>query len=200
MTAPPSGGSYAQQDGLPVSWTTGAAVSSGEFAVWADSGSGWYIGKLVPNNGTAAYSTSVTLDVPVGSSYRIVVGYRPTVGNGAFTAFACNPGPFAVTAGVPALTITVPTITGTYIAPNASLPVSWTTSAAVGAGEFAVWADSGSGWYIGKLVPNNGTAPTPPASRSTCRRPHLPDPGRLQTHGGGRSIHGVRSERQGPSS
>ena len=56
--------------------------------MWADSGSGWYIGKLVPSDGTTSYATNVTLDVPVGASYRIVVGYRPTVGSGAFTTFA----------------------------------------------------------------------------------------------------------------
>ena len=158
ITVPSITGTYtAPNASLPVSWTTSAAVPVGaEFAVWADSGTGWYIGKLVAANGTSSYATSVTLNVPPGTTYSIRVGYRATAGSGAWSPVGQSSGNFTVTAG---LVITVPSITGTYTAPNASLPVSWTTSAAVPVGaEFAVWADSGTGWYIGKLVAADGTA------------------------------------------
>jgi FtsP/CotA-like multicopper oxidase with cupredoxin domain len=155
VTAPTGGGSYVQSSSLPVSWTTNTPVGSGEFAVWADSGSGFYIGKFVPTNGTASYSTNLPLNVPTGTTYSILVGYRPTVGSGAWTVFAQSSGTFTVSA--PPLAIIMPTITGTYVQ-NSSLLVAWTTNTPVGSGEFAVWADSGSAFYLGQFVPNNGTA------------------------------------------
>jgi FtsP/CotA-like multicopper oxidase with cupredoxin domain len=157
ISVPSVTGTYAQLTNLPVTWTTNAPVSSGEFAVWAVSPTGWFIGKLVPQNGTASYATSVNLNVPTGSGYTIRVGYRPTPGSGAWTIFGSSSGTFTVTAAGGLTTITVPAVTGTY-APSFSLPVTWTTNAAVSSGEFAVWAVSPTGWFIGKLVPQNGTA------------------------------------------
>jgi len=154
VTAPPAGGSYAQNSNLPITWTTGAAFSSGEFALWAQSASGtWYVGKLVANNGTAAYATNVTLSVPLASGYVIRVGYRPVAGSGAWTVYGLSGGSFTVAWG-----ITVPALNGSYVQ-NSSLPVTWTTTAAVSTGEFAVWAQNAGGtWYFSKLVANNGTA------------------------------------------
>jgi len=96
VTAPPAGGSYAQNFSLPVTWTTDVPISTGEFVVWANSGSGYYIGQLVPNNGTASNSTNVTLNVPPGTTYDIVVGYRPTVGSGAWNQLGASAGTFTV--------------------------------------------------------------------------------------------------------
>jgi len=98
VTAPPAGGSYAQNFSLPVTWTTDVPISTGEFVVWAYSGSAFYIGQLVANNGTASNSTSVTLNVQPGpgTTYNIVVGYRPTVGIGAFTEYGASAGTFTV--------------------------------------------------------------------------------------------------------
>jgi len=38
----------------------------------------------------------VTLSVPLGSTYSIWVGYRPTAGVGAFTTFGQSSGTFTV--------------------------------------------------------------------------------------------------------
>ena len=89
VTAPPAGGSYAQQTSLPVTWTTGGAGLRRRVRRV-----GRQRQRLVHRQARAqqrhhlATATNVTLDVPVGASYRIVVGYRPTVGSGAFTTFA----------------------------------------------------------------------------------------------------------------
>ena len=123
--------------------------------MWATSPSGWYIGKLVAKNATTAYSTSVTLAVPLAGGYQIRVGYRPVAGSGSWMVFGASGGSFTVAA--PALAITLPTITGSY-AQNSTLPVSWTTNQALASGQFAVWVRSASGWYVGKLVAVNGTA------------------------------------------
>ena len=96
ITVPAVTGSYAQNFSLAVSWTTNAPVSSGQFAVWAVSPGGWYIGKLVASNGTSSYSTNVTLNVPLGSGYSIRVGYRPTAGSGAWTIMGASSGTFTV--------------------------------------------------------------------------------------------------------
>ena len=97
ITVPTINGDHAQNSGLPVSWTTNAALpSGGEFAVWADSGSGWYIDKTVPTDGGSSYGTSVTLNVPPGSGYSIWVGYRATAGSGAWTVFGQSGGTFTV--------------------------------------------------------------------------------------------------------
>ena len=50
----------------------------------------------MPQNGTAAYGASVTLNVPRGGPYAIVVGWRPTVGSGAWVSTAASPGTFTV--------------------------------------------------------------------------------------------------------
>ena len=197
ITVPSITGTYAAPNAsLPVSWTTSAAVPVGaEFAVWADSGSGWYIGKLVAADGTASYNTSVTLNVPPGTTYSIRVGYRATAGSGAWSPFGQSSGNFTVTAG---LAITVPSITGTYAAPNASLPVSWTTSAAVPVGaEFAVWADSGTGWYIGKLVARRRHRLLQHQRHPQRAAGHdLLDLGGLPGHRGQRRLVGLRSEQR----
>jgi len=36
--------------------------------------------------------------VPVGIGYQAIVGYRPTVGSGAWSSFGTSPGTLAVTA------------------------------------------------------------------------------------------------------
>ena len=94
VTAPPAGGSYAQQDaasrspGRPEGRSPAASSPSGQTAAAAGTSA-----SSCPTTARPAYSTSVTLDVPVGASYRIVVGYRPTVGNGAFTRVRLQPRP-----------------------------------------------------------------------------------------------------------
>ena len=93
VTAPPAGGSYAQGFSLPVTWTTDAPTPTGEFVVWAYSGSGFYIGQIVPSS---TNSTSVTLNVPPGTTYQIVVGYRPTVGSGGWNQVGASAGTFTV--------------------------------------------------------------------------------------------------------
>ena len=65
VSAPTGAVSQAQGTSLPVTWTTNAAVSGGEFSLWAVSPSnGWYVGKIVPADGSASYADAVDLDVP----------------------------------------------------------------------------------------------------------------------------------------
>ena len=98
VTAPTGTGSYAAASNLTVSWTSTAAVSTGEFGVWArSSGGGWYIGKLVTAGGGTSFSTALSLDVPVGTGYQAIVAWRPTVGSGSWSSFGTSPGVFAVT-------------------------------------------------------------------------------------------------------
>ena len=99
VTAPTGLRSYHFAASLTVSWTTGSAVSSGEFGVWARSAyGGWYIGKSVAANGSSSYATTLTLLVPFGSGYQAIVAYRPTLGSGAWTTFGTSPGWFTVIA------------------------------------------------------------------------------------------------------
>ena len=157
MTAPTGTASYAPQDTLAVAWNTNAAVGGGEFAIWVTHTSGWYVGKIVPAHGASAnYTSNVTLNVPLGTGYSVVVGYRPTAGSGAWTVFGTSSGTFDVAGLV--LTVTAPSGTGTH-AVGDSLAVAWNTNAPVGTGEFAVWVTSSTGWYVGQLVPANGASP-----------------------------------------
>ena len=98
VTAPTGTGSYVRGSSLTVSWTIAPATAAGEFGLWARSpGGGLYIGKLVPASGAASYATSLTLDVPTGSGYQVIVAWRATAGSGAWTSFGTSPGSFAVT-------------------------------------------------------------------------------------------------------
>jgi C1A family cysteine protease len=157
VSAPTGTQTLSQGSSVTVSWTANQSVSSGEFAVWAVSASGWYVGKLVPQDGTASYSTSLPLTVPVGAAYSFNVGYRTTAGSGAWAVFGASSGTVNVTAAARSINVTAPTGSSSK-AQNSALAVSWTTSQSVSTGEFAVWAVSASGWYVGKLVPQNGTA------------------------------------------
>ena len=66
VTAPTGTTSQAQGSALPVTWTTNAAVASGQFSIWVVSpGNGWYVGKIVAADGKASYVDSVDLNVPV---------------------------------------------------------------------------------------------------------------------------------------
>ena len=93
ITVPTISGTYPQNTALPVSWTTSSAVSTGQFAVWVRSASGWYVGKLVAVNGTASYATSVSLAVPAGSGYssRSATARSRAAAPGRSTAAAAAP-------------------------------------------------------------------------------------------------------------
>ncbi len=107
VTAPTGTGSYVRGSSLTVSWTIAPATAAGEFGLWARSpGGGLYIGKLVPASGAASYATSLTLDVPTGSGYQVIVAWRATAGSGAWTSFGTSPGSFAVTGSPAAKAIT----------------------------------------------------------------------------------------------
>jgi hypothetical protein len=85
---------------------------------------------------------------------QISVGYKPTVGSGAWTVFGSSSGTFIVIA--PALTITLPAISGRYLR-NSSLPVTWTTNQVLTSGELGVWAVSGSYWSPAQIVARTGS-------------------------------------------
>ena len=99
VTAPTGTGSYAQGSSLDVSWTTSSPVHDGEFALGVLSpAGGWNIGKLVPYEPLVRYYLEdLTLDVPPGSGYMVMVAWRPDVGSGPWGAYALSPGSFAVT-------------------------------------------------------------------------------------------------------
>ena len=79
VTAPTGTTSKAQGAALPVTWTTNAAVASGQFSTWVVStGNSWYVGQIKAADGTASYSDSVNLNVPVGTGYKVYVYYRAT--------------------------------------------------------------------------------------------------------------------------
>ena len=107
VTAPTGTGSYAQGSSLTVSWGNSTDVAYGEFGLGVRSAAGdWSIGKLVPASGAANYTTSLTVDVPVGSGYKAEVAWRPVVGSGPWDVFATSPGSFVVTASSAAKAIT----------------------------------------------------------------------------------------------
>ena len=82
VTAPTGTSGKTQGAAQPVSWTTNANVASGQFSIWVVSpGNGWYVGKIHAADGTAGYSDSVDLNVPVDTGYRIYVYYRATSGD-----------------------------------------------------------------------------------------------------------------------
>ena len=159
VTAPATPTSQAQGSALPVTWTTNTAVTSGEFSLWVVSpANGWYVGKVVPADGSASYANSVNLDVPAGAGYRIFVYYRatPTDPWGIY-GFAAGTVDVTTTA-LSAITVTAPAAP-TSQAQGSALPVTWTTNAAVTSGEFSLWVVSpANGWYVGKVVPADGSA------------------------------------------
>ena len=78
-------------------------VTNGEFGLWVRSSSGALLaGKTMTAQDairyyyTAFYQTDVTFDVPPGSGYRVVVGWRPTVGSGFFGGWGTSPTSFTI--------------------------------------------------------------------------------------------------------
>jgi hypothetical protein len=78
-------------------------VTNGEFGLWVRSSSGALLaGKTMTAQDairyyfTAFYQTDVTFDVPPGSGYRVVVGWRPTVGSGFFGGWGTSPASFTI--------------------------------------------------------------------------------------------------------
>ena len=78
VTAPAGPSSVAAGGTLPVTWTTNATVSTGEFGIWiVSAGNIWTLGKVVPANGASTnYPDSVVMNVPTGVGYQIYVYYR----------------------------------------------------------------------------------------------------------------------------
>ena len=93
VSAPTGSGSYVAGASLTVAWSTNRVTSSGEFGLWARSPAGsWYVGKLLRPSGASSYSTSLPLDVPVGSGYQAIVAWRATAGSGSWSLFGTSPG------------------------------------------------------------------------------------------------------------
>ncbi len=159
VTAPTGTTSQPQNSALPVTWTTNSAVASGQFSIWVVSpANGWYVGKIVPANGTNNYpNESVNLDVPAGTGYRIFVYYRTSSAD-PWSIYGIASGTVDVTAVLNTISVTAPTGTQT-LAQGSGLSVSWTTNVPVSApGEFSMWVVSQSnGWYMGTIVPADGT-------------------------------------------
>ena len=157
ITSPAGPDTYASGDPMTVGWTSDQALSTGEFGVWVRSSSDtWYIGQVVPATGGTSFSTPITLSLPTGSGYQVIVAYRPTSGSGTWGSWATSWWSFAVSSGLPYLTITSPAGPDTY-ASGDPMTVGWTSDQALSTGEFGVWVRSSSDtWYIGQVVPATG--------------------------------------------
>ena len=100
VLSPTGTGSYAQGSSLTVIWTTSSAVYDGEFALGVRSPDGtWNPGNLVPASGAASYGAGLTLDVPPGSGYKVMVAWAPRGFFTRWSAYATSSGSFAVYAG-----------------------------------------------------------------------------------------------------
>ena len=158
VTAPTGSTSHAVGSDLTVRWTTGSAVSTGEFGLWVrGAANDWYAAKLLPASGLGAYTTTLSLTgVPPGGGNNAIVAWRPTAGSGVWSCWGTSPGSFTVTA--PTLAITAPA-GATSHAVGSLLTVSWTTSGAASGGEFGLWVRGpADDWYAAKLLPASGLA------------------------------------------
>ena len=154
VTAPTGASGKTQGEALPVTWTTNAAVTSGQFSLWVVSpGNGWYVGKIhdaADTVGPASYADSVDLNVPADTGYRVFVYYRASSGD-PWTIYGMSSGTVDVAGGFTSISVTAPTGT-TGKSQGEALPVTWTTNAAVTSGQFSLWVVSpGNGWYVGKI-------------------------------------------------
>jgi len=166
ITSPAGVGNYdSDEDTITVGWSSDLDLDAGQFGIWARSAAGtWYIGQLVATNAgddLLTYSATVPLTgVPAGW-YQIIVGYRPTVGSGAWVSYATSYGfVFSVDAApTPTVTITVPTGQGGYAAGDV-FTATWTSDPSLTTGQFAVWVRSpGNTWYwMDPVVPATGAA------------------------------------------
>jgi len=59
---------------------------------------------VVPATGGTSFSTPITLSLPTGSGYQVIVAYRPTSGSGTWGSFVSTWWSFTVTATMPAIT------------------------------------------------------------------------------------------------
>ena len=152
ITSPTGPGTYTSGSTMTVNWTSDQSLSGGEFGVWVRSATeDWYIGQLVPATGD--FTKTITLGLPAGSGYQVILAYRPTAGSGSWGSWTTSWWSFTVTAGLPYLTITSPTGPGTYTS-GSTMTVNWTSDQSLSGGQFCAWVRSGSGtWYIGQLVP-----------------------------------------------
>ena len=87
ITSPSPGDSWATGKSYTVSWTIDQAVSGGQFMIWLVSSAGtWYLGQPVnPLPAQTSYGpVKVSVNVPAGSGYQVVVRWRadPTVASG----------------------------------------------------------------------------------------------------------------------
>ncbi len=128
---------------------------------------------LTPGAGQTAlwnvlnYASSPATNMIAGASTEQATGSSVTMSwtfssaAAAITAVPINP-----KAATPfnAITVTAPTGT-TSKAQGATLPVTWTTNAAVASGQFSIWVVStGNGWYVGKIVSATTAPPATPTA------------------------------------
>ena len=164
VTAPATDVQKDQGSSLDVSWTTNAAVSSGEFSIWvvsADDTAGTGARSTPPptRSPPAATADTIDLNVPVGTGYRIYVYYRAGTSGPWSDIFDDAAGRVDVTPVFNAIDVTAPA-TDVQKDQGSSLDVSWTTNAAVSSGQFSIWvvsADAPAG---------TGARSTPPPTRS----------------------------------
>ena len=162
QAAEPGATSHVQGASVTVRWVStlvawGDQYGLGEFCVCLRSADGqlyaaktmpgsdaWY-GVAGPGSVVFAYRMPLSLDVPVGKDYQVMVGWRPTIGTGFFGAWATSVYTYNVTSI--GITVAVPKGTVSY-SQGSSLPVSWTTGSAVAAGgDFFVCVRSAAGVF-----------------------------------------------------
>ena len=160
--AEPGATSHVQGASVTVRWVStlvawGDQYGLGEFCVCLRSADGqlyaaktmpgsdaWY-GAGAPGAVVFAYRMPLSLDVPAGKDYQVMVGWRPTIGTGFFGAWATSVYTYNVTSI--GITVAVPKGTASYLQ-GGSLPVSWTTGSAVAAGgDFFVCVRSAAGVF-----------------------------------------------------
>jgi lysophospholipase L1-like esterase len=151
-------------DFIYVGWSCGSDfTNSGEFGVFVRTAGAdpTYLGALVATNGEAAYlywANTTYVAAPAASGYTIAIGWRATPGSGAFTSFWDFPGVTLALTSSGAISVTAPAANGA-VAIGQTVTVGWDYGAAIGTGEFAIWAvDTATGTYlIGDVVAADGS-------------------------------------------
>ena len=176
--------------GLPAGWSS-VPVTLTFTATDEPGGSGVDYTEYRLDGGAWTRGVALVVPAPPATKATHAVSYRSADKAGNLeSARICS-----VQIDTTTLTLTVTSLTGATgsYPQNSSLPVTWTTSQVVTGGEFAVWAVSPSGWYIGKLVAEQRDhllRDEPHPHRAPGRR--LPDPRRLPARRRQRLLDGLR--------
>ena len=159
ITAPNTGGTFAQGDVVPVAFDLAGATAAGIFHLycWGADNTPYYLTSLPAVDGQTTYSYDWTVTQPADTGYVIRVYYMDGLGNWLYPDSSDTAFDISAATQAPQPTVTAPNTGGTF-AQGDVVPVAFDLAGATAAGIFHLycWGADDTPYYLTSLPAVDG--------------------------------------------